>query len=161
MKGPIYDLLDLDSRLITINGTVFPPKNPDIGRQMPNPEADRVWEEWELNHIIPVTRADILRMGKDPSTAAKLEDSIWGLGDDAYAAILDVYHHLHCLNSLRHIAYGDYYNAHGASTTKPTMHEVHLNHCIDVLVQALKCSGNVNLITMHWVETQTYPYPDM
>lgn len=128
---------------------------------MPNVDADRIWKEWERNHIIPVTRADILRMGKDPATAAKLEDAIWGLGDDAYAAILDVYHHLHCLNSLRRIAYGTYYSAHGASTTDPTMHEVHINHCIDILVQALQCSGNVNLITMHWVETQTYPYPDM
>ena len=28
-------------------------------------------------------------------------------------------------------------------------------------MQALQCSGNVNLITMHWVETQDYPFPDM
>lgn len=39
--------------------------------------------------------------------------------------------------------------------------EIHLNHCIDMVLQTLQCSGNVNLITLHWVETQEYPFPDM
>jgi hypothetical protein len=146
---------------VLINGTLFPPKHRDVGRQMPNPDADRVWDEWSTADVIAISRDDILRMGKDPLTAAKLEHSDWGLGEDKYAGIFDVYHHLHCLNALRHIAYGRYYSAAMASATNETMHEVHINHCLDLLTQAIKCSGNVNLITMHWMQTQTYPFPDM
>jgi hypothetical protein len=49
----------------------------------------------------------------------------------------------------------------GHAEGQPKMNEIHVNHCVDILVQALQCSSNVNLITMHWVDTQSYPYPDM
>lgn len=132
---------------------------------MPNPEADAIWGEWELTRYFPVTAEQIRAMGKDPRTAVKLRDEDWGLGDDAYVAILDVYHQLHCLNSLRRIAYGQYYNTTGAGlhheTHKGELYEIHINHCVDMLMQTLQCSGNVNLITMHWVAEQEYPFPDM
>jgi hypothetical protein len=44
---------------------------------------------------------------------------------------------------------------------KEGFREVHINHCVDMLVQALQCSGNVNLLTMHWTETKSFPFPDM
>jgi len=143
-----------------VEGTIFPADNASIAREMPNPTADAAWQEWEGARIIPVTRADILRLGKDPKTAFKLENSVWGLGDDAYAAHLDVFHQLHCLNTLREIAYGNYYNASMANADKEEIYEVHINHCVDILMQALQCSGNVNLITLHWYETQPFPHPD-
>ena len=108
--GPLYDLLDLGRHVQMINGTLFPTSDPSIARQMPNAAADEVWEEWEITRVFPISRSDLIQLGKDPLTAVKLEDENWGLGDDAYASILDVYHQLHCLNSLRQIAYGEYYN---------------------------------------------------
>lgn len=129
---------------------------------MPNNASDEIWDEIELTRIFPVTKADIIKMGKDPSTVVKLEDKLWGLGDDAYATTFDLYHQLHCLNSLRQIAYGRYYErVMGDTEGERSIREIHINHCADILYQALVCSGNVNLITMHWVETQTYPFPDM
>ncbi len=154
-------MLDLGMSARRINGTFFPSREPSVGRQMPNAAADDVWGDWELTRIFPVTRAEIVRMGKDPSTVAKLEDDIWGLGDDAYATSLDVFHQLHCLNSLAPIAYGSFYNETGVDANARTLRELHVNHCVDIVMQALQCSGNVNLITMHWVETQEYPFPDM
>lgn len=141
----------------------MPGRMASIARQMPNPESDALWEEWELTRILPITREQVTKLGKDPETAVKLEDSLWGLGDDAYAAQFDVFHQLHCLNSLRQIAYGSYYNRSmvNPAPEKPRLREIHLNHCVDILMQAIQCSGNVNLITMHWVETQSYPFPDM
>lgn len=77
---------------------------------------------------------------------------------------------MHCLNSLRQLAYPEYYNngthshghgKRGRSRGGSEMFAVHVNHCVDILMQAIQCSGNVNLITMHWVETQPYPFPDM
>ncbi|KAK3180011.1 hypothetical protein K4F52_008589 [Lecanicillium sp. MT-2017a] len=161
--SPILDLVDLETEVKKVNGTLFPPKEASIARQLPNPAADAIWEEWELTRVFPLTRAQIIKMGKDPSYVAKLENNIWGLGDDAYAGTFDIFHQLHCLNSLRQIAYGGYYNRSmvNANLTTPTIHEVHVNHCVDMLMQALQCSGNVNIMTMDWVDTRKYPYPDM
>ncbi|KAH8880820.1 hypothetical protein GQ53DRAFT_813054 [Thozetella sp. PMI_491] len=165
--SPIYDLLDLKSTVRKINGTLFPPKEPSIMRQLPNPDADMVWDEWDVPRVFPVTVKDLFKMHVDPSTVAKLEDNIWGLGDDAYATSLDVYHQLHCLNKLRRLAYAAYYpNDHQEtlswSAGRPmTGYESEINHCVDILAQALQCSGNVGLIAMHWAETQEFPVPDM
>ncbi|KAK7697705.1 hypothetical protein SLS64_013261 [Diaporthe eres] len=130
---------------------------------MPNPADEAVWDDWELTTVVPVTAAGIRELGKDISTAAKLEDDVWGLGDDAYAAVLDVFHQIHCLNQLRKFAYADYYHMKIANADPEalTTHEVHTNHCVDILLQAIQCSGNLQLVTMHWMERQQYPFPDM
>ncbi|KAG6092108.1 hypothetical protein E4U30_005853 [Claviceps sp. LM220 group G6] len=97
---PIYDMIDLEPSIRRINGTVMPAGKLSIARQFPNPAADAIWtQDIELIRPIPVTREQIIKMGKDPDTVAKLEDNDWGLGDDAYVAALDVFHNLHCLNS--------------------------------------------------------------
>ncbi len=100
-------------------------------------------------------------MGKDPSTVTKLEDAEWGLGDDAYVGAFDVYHQIHCLNSLRRNAYRGYYNLTTRNHSVMGLPEIHINHCVDILLQALQCSGNVNMMTYHWVAGQEYPQPDM
>ncbi|KAL3956957.1 hypothetical protein ACCO45_009803 [Purpureocillium lilacinum] len=97
---PIFDMIDLEPSIKKINGTVKPAGQPSIARQFPNAAADERWEEdIELIRPIPVTREQIIKMGKNPDTVAKLEDHIWGLGDNAYVAALDLFHNLHCLNS--------------------------------------------------------------
>ncbi|KAG5984154.1 hypothetical protein E4U55_005867 [Claviceps digitariae] len=159
---PIYDMIDLEPSIRRINGTVMPAGKLSIARQFPNPEADAIWEnDIELIRPIPVTRDQILRMGKDPDTVAKLEDEVWGLGDDAYVAALDVFHNLHCLNALRQAAYANYYNQTIADATKKnSLTEIHLNHCVDILFQHISCSNNLNLVTRHWTEDREYPFPD-
>jgi hypothetical protein len=107
--SPVHSLFDLSPTLKKINGAFYPRKaGNSIAREQPNPVADAQWDEWELTRVYPVSADVIRKMGKDPETVAKLEDSVWGLGDDKYATIFDVYHQVHCLNSLRHIAYGGY-----------------------------------------------------
>ncbi|KAJ4378179.1 hypothetical protein N0V83_001013 [Neocucurbitaria cava] len=161
--SPIHSQFDLAPTLKRINGAFYNSKNASlpIARQQPNPAADAIWDEWELTRVYPATRADIIKMGSDPSTVAKLEDDLWGLGDDAYATIFDVYHHVHCLNSLRHMAYGTYYNLSMARAHTIKQREIHINHCIDILLQGIQCNANLDLIPLHWVETQQYPFPDM
>ncbi len=160
--GPIFDRIDLESRPMPMNGTLFPPKHPSIGREFPHPETDTIWEGFGDMRVFPVTRADIIRMGNDPSTVAKLEDDVWGLGDDAYATVFDIYHQLHCLFQLKKAFYAPYYNVSAGNAVNATgMYEIHVNHCLDVVYQALICAGNVNLIALHWTETQKYPYPDL
>lgn len=127
---------------------------------MPNDEADKIWSEWEIGRIIPVTAEDIRKMGKDPSTVAKIDDEIFGYGDDAYATMFDVYHQLHCLNTMRELIYSDHYPKQHNWDSEEMFH-FHVNHCVDILMQALQCSGNLNLVTMHWVEMEPWPFPDM
>jgi hypothetical protein len=154
-------LIDLNPGVTMINGSLFPSDDPPIARQPPNAAADELWAEYELIRVFPITKEEIIKLGKDPETAVKLENEIWGLGNDAYASVFDVYHQIHCLNTLRKIAYGGYYNKSQGRTNTTRLREMHINHCTDMLMQALQCSGNVNLITMHWVETQDGPWPDM
>ncbi|KAL7629514.1 hypothetical protein AAE478_001035 [Parahypoxylon ruwenzoriense] len=160
--SPFFDKLDLEMVPRMIQGTLFPAmEGASIARELPNPTADELWEEWELSPPYPLTRGDIVRMGKDPSTVPKLEDAEWGLGNDAYVGAFDVYHQIHCLNSLRRNAYGGYYNLTARNHKAMGLPEIHINHCVDILLQALQCSGNVNFITYHWVAGQEYPQPDM
>lgn len=193
--SPLYDEVPLSPYKTTTNGTFWPANRPDggsVARKMPNPTDEAVWDDWELTTVVPITASGIRELGKDPSTAAKLEDDVWGLGDDAYAGVLDVFHQIHCLNQLRKFAYADYYHMKIANADPEalTTHEVHTNHCVDILLQAIQCSGNLRewprrltrraqsprvarhrsdrlltvyleMVTMHWMERQQYPFPDM
>ncbi|KAH8657806.1 hypothetical protein BX600DRAFT_514356 [Xylariales sp. PMI_506] len=159
--SPIYDMLDLDISTKKVRGTLFPQFGGSIARQLPNKEADELWDEWELARVIPVTKADLVAMDADIEIAVKLEDELWGLGDDAYAATFDVYHQIHCLNSLRRIIYTSYYNEPRVTAFNLTIREIHVNHCVDILLQALQCNGNVDLMPLEWRQTQRWPFPQM
>jgi hypothetical protein len=182
LVAPLLDVLDLPLEVKTMNGTLYPSKNASVARLPPSPEVDAVWDEWEITRVYAVTADQIRAMGKDPATATKLEvrlissilqvhtnfhfqDKDFGLGDDAYATIFDVYHQLHCLNWLRKLIYPDYYpNARDQfpkSVDPKKMFELHMGHCVDLIMQSIQCSGNLNLITMHWVHEERIPFPDM
>jgi hypothetical protein len=67
---------------------------------------------------------------------------------------------MHCLNQLRKLIYPEYYNYSSATLHHPDLWYVHLNHCVDIIAQNLMCSGNTDLYTMNWMETQGHPFPD-
>ncbi|KAI1313546.1 hypothetical protein F5Y03DRAFT_405131 [Xylaria venustula] len=160
--SPVYDLIDLGLHETQVNGTFYPPDQPSVARQMPNPDADSLWEDYERVRPLRLTKSQIIRMGKDPSEVSKYEDKHWGFGDDAYVGDLDVFHQLHCLNTLRQYAYADYYNLTAIDASdENSLTAVHVNHCVDILFQEIQCSGNVGFITSGWVENQRYPQPDM
>lgn len=155
--APLHDMLPLKSRITPINGTFWEPEELSMARRF-DKETDAQWDEYELMRIIPVTAAQLRAMGVDPSTAAKLDDAEWGLGDDAYVAAMDLYHQLHCLSTLRRIAYPDLYPK--LSRGREHMEwKMHVDHCVDILMQELKCSGNLNLFSYHWVENHDRPFP--
>lgn len=65
---------------------------------------------------------------------------------------------VHCLNTLRQIAYGDLYPKVSGGREKPVW-KFHVDHCVDILMQELQCSGNLNLVSYHWVENHDRPFP--
>ncbi|KAG4427167.1 hypothetical protein IFR05_017350, partial [Cadophora sp. M221] len=81
--APMFDRLDLDPSLTKIKGTFPPPRHAPFSRQRPNTTADKVWDEILIDRFIPISRAEIVKMGKNPDTTVKLLDNDWGLGDDA------------------------------------------------------------------------------
>lgn len=90
--SPILDKLDIKTSTKMMNATLYPGLNPSYARQRPNPEADAWWDELELLRTIPISREDVIKLGKDPEIVAKFEDRYWGLGGDAYMAQVDVFH---------------------------------------------------------------------
>jgi hypothetical protein len=109
---------------------------------------------------IVISSSDVLSLGKDPARAVKVPVAL-NYGDDAYIAGMDVFHHLHCLDKLRReISYTHYHEANEGPSPGSEIHEAHINHCIDVLAQALKCAGSVDIVTFNWVEGHRMPQPD-
>ncbi|KAG4438818.1 hypothetical protein IFR05_005709 [Cadophora sp. M221] len=173
--SPILDKFDLPTFVQQINGTLLMPKESSIARQDPNPEADAIWEDLELIRTIVISGDEVRKLGKDPATAAKFDNEYWGFGDDAYMAQIDVFHQLHCLNELRKLTYPAYYNSfpnstsesghdhehgHHARSRYSKLWQIHIGHCVDILMQNIMCNANTDLITLQWMETQDNPFPD-
>ncbi|KAL1963163.1 hypothetical protein VTN77DRAFT_8596 [Rasamsonia byssochlamydoides] len=124
--------------------------------------SNQAWKILGDTRPIPLTRTQVLAIGKDPQQAVRLPES-WGLGPDMYAGRVDVFRHVHCLDSLRREAYFDYYYSRkypgGFNDTTP-MHRVHLSHCIYFLLQNIMCNANTDVYTHFWTDTLDHPFPD-
>ena len=151
---------------VQFNGTLFPPAEPGLGRLEPDPTTDALYDDFEVIRMLVLTREDILSIGKDPATVARYPDSLWHFGPDAYIGNLYVFHQIHCLNELRKKAFEDYPGPDGSSSghRMKTMDElgwIHLRHCTDMLLQAIMCHADTEIITMQWADTQPWAFPDM
>lgn len=129
-------------------------------RQLPSAAVEAYWDSFELVRPFPITKAELIKLGHDPATSVRFDDSL-GLGPEAYFAALDVIHVIHCLNSLRKMAFKDY----PEYPTDPHVNHkelkwIHLAHCTDILLQNLLCMPKPDLITYNWVETESHPFPD-
>ena len=145
---------------IQVDGTLFTPDNPSIYRQKPSPEVDAAWEQLEYIRAIPISANDVMKLGKDPSLAARFPESM-GFGADAYMAQIDVFHQIHCVNQLRTLAVKHLnQSAVNLSPSRHRLQELHVSHCSYILLENLMCNANVDLITFNWMETQERPFPD-
>ena len=159
LSAPMHDRIPLSYHTQKINGTLLNTHD-SIYRKPPSPAVDAAWDRLASLDSTSITRADVLALGKDPSTVAKYPPS-FGLGPDAYVAELDVLHQIHCLNGLRRDVYFSHYFGDQYPDGVPTeLHRVHSDHCIYVLLQALMCNANLDVITLDWVEGQKHPFPD-
>lgn len=143
----------------TINGSLFADENPGLARMDPSAEVDELWRDFDKTRTLVISRDDVIQLGKDPDTVAKFDDAYWGFGDDAYMAQMDVFHQIHCLNTLRKIAFEDFYEP-VPRREHSTLWWHHIKHCTDILLQNIMCHGTTALVTMQWMETQHGPFPD-
>ncbi|KAF5589030.1 uncharacterized protein FSUBG_11281 [Fusarium subglutinans] len=159
--SPVLDSINFKMRPIETEGGLFEAKNPSKWRNSlkPDPEVDEAWEDLEIIRVFPITETEVRRLGKDPELLVKFPEE-YGLGDNAYMAQIDMFHQIHCLNLLRHLAWAEYSRNGTAKKPFSDLHWIHVSHCTDILMQNLMCNGNLDIITFNWVETQSNPFPD-
>jgi hypothetical protein len=108
-----------------------------------------------------LTAEEVRRVGKNPATAVAIPEEA-GYGPEAFVAQTEVFHYLHCLDMMRKkISYDHYFkDKFEANPAELVRHEAHIGHCIDVLVQHIKCTASTDVITFNWVEGWDQPFPD-
>jgi hypothetical protein len=132
----------------------------NIYRQPPGPEVDEAWSNLSNSQTIWISSSDIFKVGKDPSTVAHFPED-FGFGPDAYAAEMDIYHKIHCLNTLRKEMHFQYYFGDKFPDGKPSeAHTQHVTHCLHLLLQDLICHASTDVFTMEWVDGIVNPFPD-
>ncbi|KAJ6782033.1 hypothetical protein PWT90_06096 [Aphanocladium album] len=135
----------------------------DFSAAPPSRDVDAAWEHLSRNMILGLTRADVERLGKDPSTAVKFSPA-WRVpgGDGLYLGVLDVFHQVHCLDMLRRnlvFNYG-YYNFARYGLRPEAFRERHLRHCTSVLLQNIMCHADTEVVTHVWRAGNPVPWPD-
>ncbi|KAI1802302.1 hypothetical protein F4811DRAFT_554920 [Daldinia bambusicola] len=129
-----------------------------IYKGAPNKELDAAWEALTHMNNSGVSGEVIDRIGKSRD-AVKYPDSQGG----QYDVGIEVFHHMHCLNIIRQYTYKEYYfraeNRPMSFTDSEPVIRAHLDHCIEMLREALLCHGDVGIITYNWVKPWGI-YPD-
>ncbi|KAJ2975536.1 hypothetical protein NUW58_g2671 [Xylaria curta] len=120
----------------------------------PTPELEERWDElWSRGTIeLPLdgpaklnkSTARLMHAQKDPARG--------------YSAVLEVFHHLHCLNQIRQYTWKDYYASHMADWIAGDDHDIvdlnvtdhanvgdrmHVDHCIEALRLQLMCNADL------------------
>lgn len=108
--------------------------SPYIGQ--PGNISDGSWNNLFANMSIRVTEEELSSRGQ----------SSVALPGGGYLAWLGVYHELHCVKVLRKMIYRDHFYP---NTTQEEFenHQVHADHCVDMLRQALLCHGDMETLT--------------
>lgn len=123
----------------------FMRNSPYIG--YPDNHTDESWNYLFSNMSIRVT---------DEEISTKRQSSI-NLPNGGRLAWLGVYHELHCVKVLRKMVYREYYHPN-LTDADLRDRQVHADHCVDMLRQALMCHGDVeSLTTFIWDERYKKP----
>jgi len=160
--APVLDDVDIGLSLHRMDATLLNREPPIIYRREPSKEVDKAWEALYDTRPIPLTREQVVAMGKDPASSVKIP-SDWGHGNDSYFGRLDVFHQLHCLDALRREARWDHYYARaypGGFNTTTQIHQLHLSHCAWLLAQKIICAASTDVYTHFWTDTVDHPFPD-
>lgn len=144
------------------NTTLLLGSSPSIYRQDPSHAVDVAWDRLGDLRLIPLTADEVKAIGKDPKDVVKFPES-FGLGQDAYAGRVDVFHQIHCLDTLRREVYFEHYYGSvypGGFNQTSKMHRLHTSHCIEYLLQRVLCQATSDVYTHMWTDGVEHPFPD-
>ncbi|KAF7196904.1 Oxidase ustYa [Pseudocercospora fuligena] len=159
-KSPMFDRIDMRLVEKQLNATLLPSPNDEMLRGEPSSTVDAAWDRIANTAPIALSRREIIAAGIDPSKIVKYPES-YGLGE-VYAARIDVFHQLHCLDALRRGSYWSHYEADqwvNVESSSP-LHKAHLSHCIYYLAQNIMCQASVDIYPHVWTDTLLQPFPD-
>jgi len=99
-------------------------------------DVDRAWGQLYNNTIFKMPK----------SQAALLPNRTYPIKDDPgyYLGALDVFHQLHCLNTIRRALHREHY------TEVVGMDEEHISHCVDSVRQSLMCNADISVNVWQW-----------
>lgn len=147
------------------NGSIWDIET-SIFRQPPgDPVGDAEWRRVTSLYMVTFKAEQLKRMGRDPREAAKVPPE-WGHGDDEYIGTLDTQHLLHCLWMLRTYIYFPYYyeKKHGPGSNTlnmPWEDKAHCQHCLNVILQDIRCRPNVVVNTFQFLDGAQRPFIDV
>ncbi|KAI0107267.1 hypothetical protein GGR51DRAFT_559608 [Nemania sp. FL0031] len=120
-------------------------------KQAPSLELDQLWDDLLFAQNIRITPQEMKILNANTTNGVRISD-----GD--YVGALGVFHHLHCLNSMRKLLHASYYfHVSKSAYPKDTMTLEHADHCIDTLRQVLMCHANTAVYTAEWVADSHEP----
>lgn len=98
LYSPFLEEVDVRLAKTSMNGSVFTKgilDGPWAGLTT-DPVKEPAWDnlEFDPRWTIPLTREQVIKIGKDPSIVAKYDDAYWGLGDEMYIGGLDLFHQI-------------------------------------------------------------------
>ncbi|KIJ33401.1 hypothetical protein M422DRAFT_52453 [Sphaerobolus stellatus SS14] len=106
--------------------------------EIPSTASDEAWEAlWNVSYLM---------VPKDK--ASQMVNSTWELtGNNKGNSLLslDVFHQLHCLDTIRKVAQPKYYPDYRVPLK-------HIRHCTGTIRQALMCFGDITPIVWRWSE---------
>ncbi|PVH73924.1 hypothetical protein DL98DRAFT_389913, partial [Cadophora sp. DSE1049] len=114
----------------------------------PSAEIDHNWERLIGRRYVSMSEKEAIRAWGE-KRHEYVDERLGG-----YTAGLDMFHNLHCVNSLRKALRPDYYqtvSSHGG---------LHNEHCLDIIRQSIQCSGSTTLIPTKFMEGLHHNYID-
>ncbi|KAH8822119.1 hypothetical protein DL96DRAFT_1819696 [Flagelloscypha sp. PMI_526] len=131
--SPVQDALEYEVKVFTLmNGTNDPPY------RGVSDKTDEAWRNLYDGTFIRISKSE----------AARLPNRTYPIADEAgyYIAQFDVFHQLHCLNTIRKTLNPERY------VGDMGLEEEHIRHCIDSIRQSLMCTSDVSAIVWQWNE---------
>ncbi|KKA23385.1 hypothetical protein T310_2558 [Rasamsonia emersonii CBS 393.64] len=110
--------------------------------QPPSPEIDQRWKDLLLGNFVRLSREDLRKINREED-AVILEDDGSGVG------LMNVHHEIHCVPPGILLAQR---NSRAAEIESPSCcaDSYSTDHCLDYLLQAAMCHGDVGFMTYHW-----------
>ncbi|KAL9113667.1 MAG: hypothetical protein Q9227_002112 [Pyrenula ochraceoflavens] len=120
----------------------------------PTDEVDREWNKLYKN--VGIIKIDEKSAKKLPNKTLPIPGE-----EDSYVVGIEVFHQLHCLDSIRRALYPDrYQETVGLSEKALKAYWIHVEHCIDNIRQVIQCYGDTS--TIPWIINPRHhrPAPD-
>ncbi|KAK6853543.1 hypothetical protein PG995_010355 [Apiospora arundinis] len=164
--SPVYDRLEIVTSKQHFSNTFWPDGGvPSVYQRAPSPEVDEAWARISDTHAFRLTREEAVAMGKDPETLWPwpLRSGTDHGNDREYMGMIDFFHQAHCLDNLRRAAWPSYYNISAiresySARRHPFPFDDHLLHCQHVLLRALMCHADVEVVTFNRVRGVRGPF---